>query len=147
MSYTPTSWHKGDKVTTEKLNKIEQGIVDAEQSGSSLPDSSEANNGDILTINNGKPEWLTSGKVFVVSMDAQTWTLDKTWQEIYDAMKNGIAELITEEVAGDAGELYCIPFVGAGYANDTYTVAISDSALGLIRFTATSANGYPVKQS
>lgn len=34
MSYTPTSWHKGDKVTTEKLNKIEQGIVDAEQSGS-----------------------------------------------------------------------------------------------------------------
>ena len=28
MAYTPTLWAKGDKVTSEKLNKIEQGIVD-----------------------------------------------------------------------------------------------------------------------
>ena len=27
MAYTPTLWAKGDKVTSEKLNKIEQGIV------------------------------------------------------------------------------------------------------------------------
>lgn len=28
MAYTPTLWAKGDKVTSVKLNKIEQGIVD-----------------------------------------------------------------------------------------------------------------------
>lgn len=28
MAYTPTLWAKGDIVTSEKLNKIEQGIVD-----------------------------------------------------------------------------------------------------------------------
>jgi len=33
MAYTPTTWKTGDKVTAEKLNKIEQGIADAEQSG------------------------------------------------------------------------------------------------------------------
>lgn len=30
MSYNPTVWVSGDKITTEKLNKIEQGIVGLE---------------------------------------------------------------------------------------------------------------------
>lgn len=29
MSYTPTEWKKGDKVTSAKLNKLEQGVADA----------------------------------------------------------------------------------------------------------------------
>ena len=32
MSYTPTNWSTGDIVTAEKLNKLEQGIVSAENS-------------------------------------------------------------------------------------------------------------------
>ena len=32
MSYTPTEWKKGDLITSEKLNKIEEGIVDAASS-------------------------------------------------------------------------------------------------------------------
>lgn len=30
MSYTPTTWQSGDKITSAKLNKIEQGIVNNE---------------------------------------------------------------------------------------------------------------------
>lgn len=30
MSYTPTTWQSGDKITSAKLNKIEQGIVNSE---------------------------------------------------------------------------------------------------------------------
>ena len=35
MSYNPTTWKAGDTVTVSKLNKIEQGIVNAEKTGSS----------------------------------------------------------------------------------------------------------------
>ncbi len=35
MAYTPTTWASGDIISTEKLNKIEQGIVEASSSGGS----------------------------------------------------------------------------------------------------------------
>ena len=33
MSYTPTTWQSGDVISSARLNKIEQGIVEASQSG------------------------------------------------------------------------------------------------------------------
>ena len=33
MSYEPTTWKKGDKVTSTKLNKIEQGILQRLEDG------------------------------------------------------------------------------------------------------------------
>lgn len=33
MSYTPTNWKTGDIVTSEKLNKLENGVADAGGSG------------------------------------------------------------------------------------------------------------------
>lgn len=30
MSYTPTAWQTGDVVTAEKLNKLEEGVADAQ---------------------------------------------------------------------------------------------------------------------
>ena len=56
MSYTPTTWKSGDVVTSEKLNKIEQGITNAN-----------------IIINGTFNE--QTGLI----------TLDKTWQEIFDA--------------------------------------------------------------
>lgn len=35
MAYTPNTWSVGDVITAEKMNNIEQGIVDASQSGGS----------------------------------------------------------------------------------------------------------------
>lgn len=33
MSYTPTTWANGDTITAQKMNNIEQGIVDASSGG------------------------------------------------------------------------------------------------------------------
>lgn len=57
MSYTPNTWAKGDVVTSAKLNNIEQGIAD----------------GGIVTA------------TATFDTETQTATLDKTWQEMYDA--------------------------------------------------------------
>lgn len=58
MSYIPTEWKAGDTVTSQKLNKIENGL--AATSG-----------GAVLVVN--------------AVQDNDTIRLDKTWQEITDA--------------------------------------------------------------
>lgn len=60
MSYNPTNWTNGDLITTEKLNKIEQGIAVAADSGS----------------------------VFIVNVD-ETGTCDKTAGQINTAFLAG----------------------------------------------------------
>lgn len=57
MSYTPTTWAAGDTVTAAKLNKLEQGV---------------AAGGGVLVVN-------------VIPEGEESATMDKTWQEIYDA--------------------------------------------------------------
>lgn len=59
MSYNKTNWKTGDVISAEKLNNIEDGIAGA---------------GGVLVVNE--------------TIDESTGiaTLDKTWQEIYDAM-------------------------------------------------------------
>ena len=57
MSYTPTTWANGDTITAEKMNNIEQGIVDASSGG-----------GGVLIVHD------TDG------------TLDKTYAEIKAAL-------------------------------------------------------------
>ena len=54
MSYEPTTWKAGDTVTSAKLNKIEQGIM---------------NNGGTLIVRTTYDE------------DTQVETCDHTWQE------------------------------------------------------------------
>lgn len=43
MSYTPTNWSSGDTITSAKLNKIEQGIADAQMTVDASPTSGSAN--------------------------------------------------------------------------------------------------------
>lgn len=64
MSYEPTNWKDGDLVTSAKLNKLEQGVA-------------------------------AGGGITFVEMDSKsnTYTLNKTWQEIYDAAKSGVVYL------------------------------------------------------
>ena len=60
MSYTPTTWHGGDVLSAEAMNKIENGIANA-----------------------------GSGALVVqVSENGSLAVMDKTWQEIYDAFPN-----------------------------------------------------------
>lgn len=63
--------------------------------GSGLPNYSEANNGDVLSIEDGEPAWKeqSGGDMFVVTLlqdDATTkWTADKTYAEIMAAYGAG----------------------------------------------------------
>ena len=63
MSYIPTNWNTGDIVTSEKLNHIEDGVKDA-----------------YVMMNVGN---------VTLNLSSVSGTLDKTWQEIFDAVSNG----------------------------------------------------------
>lgn len=60
MGYEPTTWHGGDVLSAEAMNKIENGIANA---GSGALEVEVIGDGGILTLN-------------------------KTWQEIHDAFPN-----------------------------------------------------------
>lgn len=61
MTYTPTTWNTGDTITASALNKIEQGIADG-----------------------GAGELVVN-----VTYSSDTFTMDATYAEIYEAMKAG----------------------------------------------------------
>ena len=68
MSYTPTEWHTGDIVTANKLNNLEQGVVDAQ-----LPAYSASDNGKVLGLGEGTPV-----ETVIVPEQALTVTSDST---------------------------------------------------------------------
>lgn len=68
MAYEPTNWKTGDVVTSEKLNKIEQGI---------------AGGGGVLVAH--------------YTVEGTTLTLDKTYAELLEASESGIVIAIHDE--------------------------------------------------
>lgn len=63
MSYTPTSWNTGDTITAAAMNKIENGIANA-------------NAGNIMIVE--------------IEDDDGDFVMNKTYAEIYNALKDGI---------------------------------------------------------
>lgn len=114
MSYDPTIWKSGDVVTSAKLNKIEKGIEDAGSGGG-------------------------GGGAFVCTLNMQTMALDKTWQEIHDAVFSVIVIHITEDsisrIVVSGTESVEGQFLVTGYTGNT-----------AYQWKATSADGYPVLQ-
>ena len=70
MAYNKTNWSSGDTITAEKLNKIEQGITNSR--GLIVA--------GVFDVNN--PERIVG---------------DKTWGEVYEAMRNGIPVLLKSD--------------------------------------------------
>ena len=105
MSYTPTNWQTGDIVSSQRLNKLEEGVKDAYE---------------VMVINDTNA------------------TLDKTWQEIYDAMAQGKLCVIRK----DFGDLE-----GGISINTVNSVALEETkymvVAGNVGFSASSATGYP----
>ena len=71
MSYIPTNWKAGDTVTSAKLNKLEQGVANG-GSNMVMMTMTPSNNDNIMTF-----------------------TLNKTWQEIWDNNYNVICAIDT----------------------------------------------------
>lgn len=99
MSYTKREWATGNVVGAVDLNRMEQGIEDAESSG----------NGNILVV-------TTSGTNRI--------TMDKTWQEIYDAFPNVIVANSNQYYVGK-GLIGVVSYNGTSYGviygGNTYT--------------------------
>ena len=106
MSYEKQTWTTGDTITAEKLNHMENGIE---------------NNGPLVV------NATTSNEVV---------TLDKTWQEIYDAFPNVcvIARL-------SSTEYFKVPLATIGCEGNVYGIQIG----GMFSqpFSSNSPNDYP----
>lgn len=126
MAYNPTNWECGDVVTAEKLNKLEEAvenlsvIVDGMDGGDSK---------------------------FVIGLDDSTNTLDKTWQEIYDAMNQGQSAVV--RYSTPKGNIREFPVTGVGVSKDLYSVTVITVDTASVQasvFTASSANGNPMEK-
>lgn len=135
MSYTPTVWQDGDTITAEAMNKIERGIADA--SGVLVCTSSFDG-----TVSN--------------------YVLDKTAQEIYDALLDGTPVYIKFQygtISDYVGHLYLAPVVKIYNYDSTNIIKItaikpSNSSVvgsvydvftsGTIIYSASGLNEYPV---
>ena len=118
MAYEKNNWQSGDVVTSAKLNHMEDGIA--------------------------------SGGVMVIrgTVEGSNTTLNKTWQEIYDAMHNGILCVYLKEVESiSAVTFYVIVSVYQDEVVPGGPIAYSVDAdsSGEIIFSATSSDGYPVR--
>lgn len=111
MAYTKQTWTSGETVTAAKLNHMEDGIANGESGGSG---------------------------VLVVHVD-NNYTMDKTWQEITDALNAGMVVTVPG--------LNAFSFVARTWVSGTYMISLmyaSDSGLQSQSFETDSANGNPV---
>lgn len=138
MSYTPHTWVNNETITAAKLNNIEEGVQEAAQSG-----------GGALIVNSS---W---------SDDISNYVLDKTVQEIYDALLSGTPAYIKFQYGvldtAYSGTLYLAPVVkiyNYDYTNVIRVVAAkpamafvqsnSDLAVpGCLIYNANGLNDYP----
>lgn len=113
MAYTKNTWRTGDIVSSQKLNHMEDGIEGAYE---------------VMVINNTDE------------------TLDKTWQEIYDAMVAGtfcVVKEVGQSMSGPYVRNYPVVEVVNNGMNGTYNVSTTSNNQSGVRYTTTSANGYP----
>lgn len=106
MSYEKNTWNKGDVITATKLNHMEDGIA----------------GGGVLFIN--------------IDDDDNSYVMDKTWQQIYDA-PFAVARF------GSPVSVWAVTTVEE--SQGTYGVALVslESAASGMLFTTVSADGYP----
>ena len=106
MSYTPTEWNTGDIVSSQRLNKLEEGVKDAYE---------------VMVINDNDE------------------TLDKTWQEIYDAMAQGKLCVIRTDFGTPEGGIFNGAVNNVVLESGEYLVKVGSN----MPYSASSATGYP----
>ena len=113
MSYVPHEWTKGETITAGKLNHIENGVA----------------NNQILTA--------------TISASELTYTLDKTWKEIYDSFTDGIPVFLFDSVMTEDGVEMLPVYSCYVYDTDYDVYAWSYDHNSSVWFTTDSQNGYP----
>lgn len=134
MNYSPTEWHTGDTVTANKLNNLEQGVVDAQ-----FPAYTYADKGKILSLVEDEEHTET-----VVIVPEQTVTIDEdVAREValtdVDSSLIDIGETVTFTVNGVA-TTDTFTENGIDGAESTY-IYIND---GVVTFGAESSEDYVI---
>lgn len=75
MAYTPKTWQCDDTITADELNRMEQGIAEASQSGGGT---------EPLIVRFDHDERVEEGGEAIT-----LHVYDKTWQEVHDALASG----------------------------------------------------------
>ncbi len=90
------------------------------------------------------------GTSMIVRMDAEGMT-DKTWQEVYDALANGILVCVLSTISADSGVAIDIvahaPILMAAGGNGNYkavmmSISIDETSARIVTLVADSADGY-----
>ncbi len=118
MPYTPTTWVTGDTVTPTKLNKIEQGLYDADNNSS-------------------------SALVVTVTYDSSNykWTMDKTAQTIWNACVAGTPVIVRETYPdNNVSLIYLATPYNSEYGNPYWFYTYYRN------FSASSASEYPYSE-
>ena len=80
MAYEMHEWVCNEPITADKLNHMEQGIVEAQ--------NDESSGGDVLVV-----------QVDQEATTAEKTVYDKTWQEVYDALNSNRRVVMRTETA------------------------------------------------
>lgn len=120
MAYEPKTWQCGEVVTANDLNRIEQGVAEASEGGGG-----------------------TGSGLFVIHEDSVTGVLDKTWQEIHDAVEQGKLAYILMDTGDVALSTSVVTYIAVETEeSDIYVVQTGD-----VWYTTTANENYPVRQS
>lgn len=132
--YEAHKWKIGEEITSEKLNHIEKGIEEA-----GLPrEITDPQDGQTLKYDAASGKWVNgeggSGKLVVnATSEVNTTTLDKTWQEIYDAFPNAVvhSSVIEDDYVTGINQLSIKP--------NGYLVNMADGTY----YSSATPNDYP----
>lgn len=119
MSYTPHTWQAGETVTAEKLNVLEQGVADA------------GGGGTLLVTVTEQADTPSSGYTTV--------TMNKTWQELRDAIVSGVTPVFCAHYVDEYVEDWnLVVILDVFYVDGAYGTRAGDQD-----FATDSPNGYP----
>lgn len=103
--------------------------------------------GDTVTaakLNKLEQGVASSGGVLVVNIDEEYTTLDKTWQEIHDALAHGIP-CVTVYTYDDVeqGQIVSVSASAGTGQHIVNALSAQGTTPVVVKWTATSADGYP----
>lgn len=126
MNYEKQTWERGETISADKLNHIEEGVEQVSQNG-----------GGMLVV---KPTGRTTQ-----NGDYELIWQDKTWQEVDDALANGMMVILPSKVTANGGhEVVFINMTNVFTSAPTHRI---DTSLGSggsnpPTYYADSADGY-----